>query len=157
LTASRHARQSPRPRRPPPDRVTSRSTASLAPLAFRQPASPTSPSLRPPSCRPDRLAHRSPVAVAPRHRLCAGEPPFPRRLPCAGADPPPARRAAPPPSHTPPGSAAARSRRAPRAPAPAEVVGRASAAHVGCAPRGRGPRRALCIWAKCGFGPVAPG
>jgi hypothetical protein len=140
-------------------------------------ASPTAPVFRPscrPRRRPDRLADpaavltgASPVDAAPRRRLRVGEPPFPRRLPCAGAEPPPAHRAAPPPSRALPVRAAMRSHcasrvaRAGRArpPAPrtraahaasAEAVGRvavgcASTAHVSRAPRGRRSHRALCI------------
>jgi hypothetical protein len=114
-----------------------------------------------PGPTPSRAAHRPSVAVAPRRRVRADEPPFPRRLPCAGADPLLTHRAAPPPSHAPPGSAVACSCPAPRVaradragpPAPrtwaahdalAEAVGHAS-----------GPRRALCIWAERRFGPEA--
>jgi hypothetical protein len=73
----RRRQRPPRPRRPPPDSVAPRPTASLAPLAFRQSASPTALSPRPPPCRPNRLARRSPVAVTLRRRLRADEPPFP--------------------------------------------------------------------------------
>jgi hypothetical protein len=59
----------PRSRRPPLDRL---AHAAVAPTA-----SPTAPSPGPPPCHPNHLAHRSPVAIAPRHRLRTGEPPFP--------------------------------------------------------------------------------
>jgi hypothetical protein len=68
----------------------SRQPSSLTPPASQQPASlapPASPPSRPSrslkSCRPDRrraaptASRRSPVAVTPRRRLRAGEPPFP--------------------------------------------------------------------------------
>jgi hypothetical protein len=76
-----------RQRRAAPDRLacaTRLPTAGLARTAIAPTASPTASSLGPSSCRPDRLARRSPVAIASRCRLRAGEPPFPA-VSCAPA------------------------------------------------------------------------
>jgi hypothetical protein len=148
-------------------RVAPRPTASLTPLAFRQPASPTAPSPGPPSCRPDRLARRSPVAVMLRRRLCAGEPQFPAvsraPAPCRHRLAEQRRRRAARRRVVPPPRAHAVHRALRR---PAELGHQLRAR---CAGRGRGPRTwaapaprtwaalALCDWAERDFGPVATG
>jgi hypothetical protein len=75
--------------RPPPARQ---------PRAAHSHASPLAPPSRPPRSEAavarivavmPRQPHRSPIAVVPRRRLRAGEPPrFLGRLPCAGGAPP---------------------------------------------------------------------
>jgi hypothetical protein len=142
-TARRASQQLPRPR------------PARQPRAARPPDSAASPLTPHPdhrlaraaviltACAPtaadrSRVARTAPAVTVPAVAVSAPVSHRPHRLPCAGAVSSPARRAAPP-------------RRAPR-----EAVGRFSAAHVGRAPRGRGPR-ALCVWAEREFGSVAPG
>jgi hypothetical protein len=70
-------------RAPPPSVLPRRQPPPTSATALAK-----SPTLGPPlSC----AAHRSLVAVSPHRHLHAGEPPFPLRLPCAGAEPPPSR------------------------------------------------------------------
>jgi hypothetical protein len=76
-TARRASPQPPRPRRPPPDSL---ARAAVAPTARLARAAVLTAAVRSRRClgpSPSRAAHRSPVAVTPRRRLHAGEPPFP--------------------------------------------------------------------------------
>jgi hypothetical protein len=150
LSGQRAARpdSSPRPHHPPPGRL---ARAAVAPTALLARAARLPTASRVPPSRPlrskatdARVCRRlMPLAARPSlSRRVAVSAPVSRRIPCAATVPRTACRAAPPPR-------ARAVRRALRGPA---ELGRASAAHAGCAPHGRAT---LCIWAEHGFGPKA--
>jgi hypothetical protein len=121
LSGQRAARPDSPASHPPPDRPTAPARSHGCSLEAASPG-------RPPC--------RSPIAVAPRSCPRAGEPPVPRRHPCAGAVAEPHRRRAAKPPHA------------------GRAVPRQHRAHGPC-PAWPRVAPALCIWAERGFVPEA--
>jgi hypothetical protein len=151
LARAARPRSWPHPRRPPPDRLT---RAAVAPTTRLARAAVPTTAVR--SRR--RLVRRrlAPLTARPSpSRRAAVSAPVSRRFPAIYRAPVPCRR------RLAEQHAVGQCRRRALVPCVARCASRpswaASVVHAGHAPRGHGPRRALCIWAERGFGPVAPG